>query len=68
MRDELDNAADMLGLLENGGMQQVLVAPTAKEEDTFLLGPDLVDQMKKKIAIMRAHWLDAQNYMATPHK
>jgi hypothetical protein len=68
MRDELDNAADMVSLLENGGMRQVLVAPTPQEEDTFLLGPNLVEQLKKKMAIMRAHWIDAQNYMATPHK
>ena len=68
MRSELDNAVEMIGLLEKGGMRQMVVAETAAEEDTFLLGPDLIAQMKKKCAIMRRHWTDAQPYMAMPLK
>jgi hypothetical protein len=68
MRDELDNAAEMIELLENGGMRQMVLASKPEDEDTFLLGPDLIGQMKKKCAIMRRHWLDAQAYMSTPHK
>jgi len=68
MRDELDNTAELVGLLEKGGMLQMLVADRAEDEDTFLLGPDLVGQLGKKMAIMRRHWRDVEGYMTSPHK
>jgi hypothetical protein len=68
MRDELDNTAEMLQLLRNGGMERMLVAERAGDEDTFLLGPDLVGNLQQKMRIMTRHWLDAQAYMSTPHK
>jgi len=68
MRDELDNAAEMIALLENGGMRQMVLADNAKDEDTFLLGPDLIGQLKKKCAIMRRHWRNAEAYMTIPLK
>jgi hypothetical protein len=68
MREELDNTAELIDILQSGGMSQVQVAPTAEQEDTFLLGPDLIAQLKKKRDIMRRHWKDAERYLATPHK
>ncbi|MCL2640953.1 MAG: hypothetical protein FWD53_08930, partial [Phycisphaerales bacterium] len=68
VRDELDNTTEMISLLENGGMRQMLVAEKAEDEDTFLLGPDLIQQLRKKCAIMRRHWLDAEAHMTMPHK
>jgi hypothetical protein len=68
MRDELDNTADMLRLLQNGGVQQMLLAHGAYEEDSFLYGQDFLDTLKQKQAIMTRHWTDAQGYMSTPHK
>jgi len=68
MRDELDNAAEMAAILENGGMRQMVIADNAKNEDTFLLGPDLIKQLKRKCEIMQRHWLDAEAYMTIPHK
>ena len=68
MRDELDNTQELIGLLENGGMDLICHSKEPAEEDTFLLGPDLVDQLKTKCKIMRRHWLDIQNHLATPHK
>ncbi|MFC2076012.1 hypothetical protein ACFLT7_02900 [candidate division KSB1 bacterium] len=68
MRDELDNTNELIALLENGGLKMVARAADRRYEDTFLLGPDLVDQLKKKRAIMRKYWLDVQDYLATPHK
>jgi hypothetical protein len=68
MRDELDNATEMISLLEDGGVRQMVLAATAKEEDTFLLGPNIVEQMRKKTEIMERHWVDSQAYMSTPHK
>jgi len=65
MRDELDNTTELLQLLESGGITQVLTAADPADEDPFLLGPALVEQLKKKRQIMRKHWLDAESHLAT---
>jgi len=43
-------------------------ANDSKYEDTFLLGPDLIEQLKKKRKIMLRHWVDIESYMTTPFK
>ncbi len=68
MRDEFDNTNELIVLLENGGLELVARAKDPKYEDTFLLGPDLIGQLRKKAAIMREHWLDIEPYIAPPHK
>jgi hypothetical protein len=68
MRDELDNTVELTSLLENGGTSQVLTADRPEDEDVFLLGPNLVSQLKLKAQIMRRHWTDAERYLMTPHK
>jgi len=68
MRDELDNTDQLIKLLESGGIKQLTLAKTAADEDCFFIGPDLIDQLKKKRRIMRNHWLDAERYMASPLK
>jgi hypothetical protein len=68
MRNEFDNTNEMIALLEVGGMELVAHADDPRYEDTFLLGPDLSGQLKKKALIMREHWLDVQDYLASPHK
>ena len=68
LRDELDNTNELIAMLEDGGIELVARAKDPRYEDTFLLGPDLIDQLKKKASIMREHWLDAQKYLASPHK
>lgn len=68
MRDELDNTNAMIRLLENGGLEQVIVADKPVYEDRFLLGPDLLDQMKKKRKIMMHHWQDIEQFLASPLK
>jgi len=69
MRDELDNTTELIQLLESGGgLAQVLTATDPADEDAFLLGPDLLDQLKVKRQIMRRHWLDAEEFLAPPHK
>ena len=68
MRDELDNTVDLIRLLKGGGVKQLLTAEDPADEDTFLLGPDLINQLKSKCRIMRRHWLDAERWLATPHK
>jgi len=62
MRDELDNTEQLIDLLADGGMEMVCHAKDPADEDTFLLGPDLVEQLRKKCRIMRRHWLDAEKH------
>ena len=68
MRDELDNTQELIDLLEDGGMEYICHANDPKYEDTFLLGPDLIGQLKLKRKIMIKHWTDIEGYMATPFK
>ena len=68
MRDELDNAQEMIDLLTDGGMELICHASDPRYEDTFLLGPDLINQLKSKRKIMLRHWTDIEGYLATPFK
>jgi len=68
MRDELDNTNELISLLEGGGLEVLSHASSKRHEDTFLLGPDIVDQLRTKVRLMREHWLDVSRYLATPHK
>ena len=68
MRDELDNTNELIAMLEKGGLELVARAKDPRYEDTFLLGPDLVGQLKMKAQLMRKHWLDIQDYLAPPLK
>jgi len=69
MRDELDNTTALLDLLESGGgIRQILRAENPGDEDSFLLGPDLLENLKLKRQIMRRHWMDAEEFLASPHK
>ncbi len=62
-RDELDNTNELLGLLVDGGLDLVARARSQKDEDTFLYGPSLVDELRRKLAIMHEHWLDGQRFL-----
>lgn len=68
MRDELDNAAELLAILERGGRELVCCAEKAGEEMSFALTPDLAGALRKKMKIMRDHWRDVEKYLAPPHK
>ncbi len=68
MRDELDNTLELIQILENGGMKFIAHAEHPRHEDTFLLGPDLISQLKLKRRIMLKHWTDIESYMTTPFK
>ena len=68
MRDELDNAFELIQLLEKGGMDLICHAKDSIHEDTFLLGPDLISQVKKKRKVMLDHWRDIEDYLTSPLK
>lgn len=57
-RDEIDNANELASLLENATIPLVEVAPLAAEEDIFLIGPDIIGQLRKKVEIMLRHQLE----------
>jgi hypothetical protein len=65
-RDELDNTSELINLLGNGGLELFAHARNPQDEDTFLYGPNLLDQMREKVAIMQEHWLDGQRYLTPP--
>ena len=60
MRDEYDNSTNMIRLLEDGGAPLLPLASTPENETTFLFGPDLADQLRKKQEIMMKNWRDSQ--------
>lgn len=68
MRDELDNTQQLIELLQSGGMDLICHATDLQYEDTFVLGPDLIRQLKLKMKVMLRHWTDIEKYMATPFK
>lgn len=68
MRDELDNTQELIDVLEDGGMEFIAHSKNSKYEDTFLLGPNLIEQLKLKRKIMVKHWTDIEGYMTTPFK
>ncbi len=68
IRDELDNTLELIGLMEEEGSDQILVRTNEPEdEDTFILGPDVVEQLRKKRRIMLAHWRDFDRLYLPPH-
>ncbi|OGD20087.1 MAG: hypothetical protein A2W03_00225 [Candidatus Aminicenantes bacterium RBG_16_63_16] len=57
-RDEIDNTNELANLLESAKTPLVEVAPAMAEEDIFLIGPNIVEQLRKKTQIMLRHELD----------
>jgi hypothetical protein len=68
MCDELDNTQELIFLLKEGGMDLICHANDPRYEDTFLLGPNLIEQLVLKRKIMLNHWTDIERYMAAPFK
>ena len=57
-RAEIDNVATLIDLLGANPGEYLNLAPTKAEEDIRRLPPDVVDQLRRKLAIMNAHWED----------
>jgi hypothetical protein len=68
MRDEMDNTNELISLLESGDLTALSVAVDPQHEDTFLLGPEIIAQLRTKARLMREHWLDGERWLASPHK
>ena len=57
-RREIDNSSVLIDLLQSQKAPLIELAKTSEEENIRMLGPDLVDQLRKKVKIMIAHWQD----------
>jgi hypothetical protein len=67
-RDELDNTIELRALLQDGGLELIARALNPRDEDVFLYGPDLYGALRKKVDLMRAHWLEGQRYLSPARK
>lgn len=68
LRDESDNTHRLIALLEAGGLEQIQRAHGPVEEDTFVLGDDLIGQLQTKSQLMREHWRDAEAVLSSPNR
>ena len=57
-RDEIDNINELIGLLESSPFPLIELASSMDEEDIFLIGPNIVEQLRTKVQIMLRHQLD----------
>lgn len=67
-RNEIDNTAMILQLMESTNEEIFDLAPTKDLEDIRRLGPDFKNQLKQKLRIMNEHWLDYNRIYAPPNK
>ena len=68
VRAEVDNAQDLIDVIEGSPVPVIEMADDPAEEDTFTFGPDLVDQIRHKIRITMAHWLDFDRLYPRPNR
>lgn len=66
-RNEIDNAMKLRQLLLTAKGPLLDLAPAEGEETSRRLGPDLPEQLKKKMEIMNAHWEDYKRLFTVPN-
>jgi hypothetical protein len=66
-RKEIDNTVHLMGLLGDQPGQYLDLAPIPEEETIMKLGPDIAAQLKRKIDLMNAHWLDYDQLFTKPN-
>lgn len=66
-RDEIDTTVRLMRLLQSTPEPILDLAPTADEETIMRLGPNIVAQLKRKIDIMNAHWMDYDRLFTAPN-
>jgi hypothetical protein len=57
-RREIDNSTLLAELLQSQNEPLIDMAKTSGDENIRVLGPDLVEQLRKRVKIMIAHWKD----------
>ena len=68
LRSEIDNTLRMIDILEKAEQPVIHQAENKEFENVMLLGPDLVDQLKKKIGIMEDHRRDFERLYKSYNK
>ena len=66
-RKEIDNTVHLMRLLGDQPAQYLDLAPVPEEETIMKLGPGIVAQLKRKIDLMNAHWLDYDRLFTKPN-
>ncbi len=65
MREELDNIAQLVDIIESCPEKVIEHADVPEEESVFMLGPDPVADLKRKMEIMWNHWHDYERLYPT---
>jgi len=58
IRNEIDNTLEIIDLLKQAEEPILQLAPSEEFESVMILGPDIIEDLKKKIAIMEKHRRD----------
>ena len=66
-RQEIDNTVHLIELLRAADAPLLDTAATPEEEYVMRLGPDLAAQLKRKIDLMNAHWMDYDRIFTKPN-
>lgn len=66
-RAEIDNAIRLRALLLGSKAPLLETAPAAEEETARRLGPGLANQLRRKVDIMNAHWMDYDRLFTRPN-
>ncbi|MBC2603235.1 hypothetical protein [Puniceicoccus vermicola] len=64
-REELDNTAELIRLIESTEEPVIEHAAAPEEESVFVLGPNLVRDLRKKMDVMLDHWQDFETLYPT---
>jgi hypothetical protein len=61
LRWELDNINNLIKILKEAPVPLIRTVTDKKLESTFIYGPDLIQNLEKKVKIMLKHWRDAED-------
>ena len=64
-RESLDNATELIELIESQDEPVLGMAPSAERESVFQFGPNLADQLRNKRNVMLDHWHDYEELYPT---
>jgi len=65
-REELDNIEELIGLIQSESEPVIIHARRPDEESVFMLGPDLIGDMRRKMNLMLDRWWEYEElYPAT---
>jgi len=68
MRWELDNTNELIRLIEESPVPLIVHTGDKAREGAFIMGPDLLDGLKKKVAAMVKYWRTAEKGYYLPTK